>query len=130
MLLKKIMMATVLIAGTSPLFAYTPDLTIENKTIYPSTSVLNGGLCSTSILGADGITPPKSKKVIKGYQIRLACMLNLENCKADVYMTNNCTGDVISTVTLSVNTGIKAVTPPKNGFVIVTTPFSIQVDHV
>lgn len=125
---KKTIISILMIAGMNATASYAADLTIQNNTDNDSTSVINHGLCSTKVLGQDGITKARTTKVIKEFQLRLACMLSPENCKADVYMTNNCSGDIITTITFSTKSGIKSVTPPKHNYVVTHTPFSIKVD--
>lgn len=123
---KKIISASLMALVIVP-FASNASLTISNQTKHDSTTIVNSGFCSTKILGKDGITKPGETKVISDLKIRLACMTNLENCRADVYMTGDCTGDIISTVIFSIKTGIKSVSPPKDGYSVSYSPFSITV---
>lgn len=130
MSLKKTVLSSLLITGlTLPLFAQANDLTITNNTDQDSTSKINQGLCSKDILGPNGITYKHSTRVIKNVQIKVACMAKPEDCKADVYMTNNCTGSVITTIDFSVTKGIKGHTPVVNGYrLTVENPFKVTLD--
>jgi hypothetical protein len=103
---KTAQIAASLIIAALPFSANAAGLTIDNKTDFDSTSVLNNGACST-ILGADGITKAHTKKTVASSRVRLACLGHWSNCKAVVYMTNNCTGPAVATVYFDVNTGIK-----------------------
>lgn len=117
MSLKKTFLSSLLMVGLSlPLFAQANDLTITNNTDQDSTSRINQGMCSKDILGPNGITYKHSTRVIKNVQIKVACMAKPEDCKADVYMTNNCTGNVITTISYSVTKGILGHTPVLDGY--------------
>jgi len=100
--------ATIMFAAL-PFAAYADGLTIDNQTDFDSTSVLNNGACST-ILGADGITKAHTKKTVAPTKIRLACLGHWDNCKAVVYMTNNCSGPAVATTYFNVKTGVKKET--------------------
>ncbi|MBA3660554.1 MAG: hypothetical protein H0W64_02385 [Gammaproteobacteria bacterium] len=132
MSLKKTLLSTLLIASLCvPVFAHAGDLIIVNNTDKDSTSVINKGYCSTTIMGKDGITKARTTKIVKDLQLRMACMKNLDNCKADVYMTNDCTGPIAATVTLSVKTGIKQVGIAKDvPYKVTWTAFSIRVEQL
>lgn len=87
-------------------------LRITNNTDQDSTSKINGGSCSSSVLGEAGITRAHSTNEVSNAKIRVACVANRENCRADVYMTTVCEKSgqpKVATVILSVNTGIKEV---------------------
>jgi hypothetical protein len=127
MFVKKILLTGIATIGLSFSFLAHAELTVSNQTNQPSTSRINDGYCSTDILGADGITPPHTSKPIEDWKIDLACMGNYENCKADIYMTNNCTGPAISTVIFSKTSGIKYVSPPVAGYAITWSPFAITI---
>lgn len=128
MSVKKTIISSFLIAGMSiSAFAYAQKLTIFNNTDFPSTSRINGH-CSRDILGSAGVTPKRTKKDIEEWQLKLACMASPEKCIADVYLTNNCKGDPITTVTFSVSKGIINVTPPKNGYSETHQAFYIQIN--
>lgn len=98
-----------IIAFNLPLTALA-DLTIVNHTKKDSTSIINAGLCS-STLGEGGISRAgKPPLVVPDSLIKLACAGNLSNCVADVYMTSNCTGQKVGTVVFDIKTGTKSVT--------------------
>ena len=107
------------------------DLIIGNFTDKDSTCVINDSACST-ILGADGITKAGdhahhiNENVIK----YAACLGNWENCKADVYMTNNCTGPKIATVIFDVNKGVKSITMASASYKIAASGFTVNISGV
>lgn len=106
--------------------AYANDLTIINETNQDSTSRINDALfCSDAL--PNGVTYKHSKNVVPEMTMRVACTGKLDNCKADVYMALGCSGDLITTIYFSIYTGIKSMTPPKNGYQISYTPFSITM---
>lgn len=97
--------ATFLVA--LPIHAEAGDLVLNNRTDYDSTSIINNGACST-ILGEAGIARAHTEgNTVPDKKIRFACILNRHNCRADVYLTANCTGSKIFTVFFDVDSGIK-----------------------
>lgn len=110
MLVKKSLFSGLLAIGISlPLFAQAADLTIVNNTYCPSTTITNNGACST-ILGDSGVTKPHSTNVVTAAKIFIACIVNQKNCKADIYMTDDCTGPKVATVTFDIyDAGIKSI---------------------
>ena len=135
MVVRKKLLNTFLAISISslPVFAhagiYSPDLNIINNTDNFSTSIINNGACST-ILGDIGISKPNSKSTIPGSKVRLACILNTSNCSADVYMTNNCTGNKIATVTFDVNQGVKLVKMDTTAYLITGVGFDVYLNKV
>ncbi len=110
MLGKKLLLNTLLIMSVGGMsFAHAISLKTINHTHFDSTSVMNNGVCST-ILGDSGITPAGQEKDISDFLVKKACITNQLHCKADVYLTRNCSGPKVATVTLNVNTGIESVT--------------------
>jgi len=114
MFVKKMVFNTLFAIGMSlPVLAFAAnDLVITNDTNYPSTSKMNphkagGGVCTSSIPGIDGVTQPHQPKTTPNWQVRVACILDLENCQAFVYPNTNCSGNPIAKVVLSVSSGIK-----------------------
>ena len=101
---------SLFVLASFPLVA-SADLTIENHTKFDSTSIINGGACSNA-LGEPGISrgglPPL---VVPDSLIKLACgKEKINNCVADVYMTNNCSGKKVGTVKFSIISGTLSVT--------------------
>jgi hypothetical protein len=124
MSVKKNLFACLLIAGVSlPFSVQAGDLIIHNFTKHNSTTKTNKGYCSTEILGSvAGTTKAGETKPISEMQLKFACIGHLEDCVADVYMADNCGGDIISTVNFSVTTGIKGYTKPKYGYMVTVAP--------
>lgn len=126
---KKILIGTMAIFScTLSLTAFAMTLTIDNKTDFDSTTRANGGLCSSSVLGDAGITHPGHVNVITKNQLNLACMFNKKDCTADVYMSDNCSGDIVATVTMDVtDAGIKTVTIKNPNFIFDYSAFAITL---
>lgn len=95
------------------------DLTITNNSSEDSTSVINGNKCSSIVLGEKGITRAHSTNVVDNRAIVMACITSPFNCKADVYMTANCTGEKIATAYLHTKNGIDHVEMSSNKYSIV-----------
>jgi hypothetical protein len=110
MLSKKIKWMTALAILSTPLLAQAGDLSITNNTDLPSTSIINGGLCSNILPGGAGITQPHSTNVVPQAIMNAACWVNRDNCTADIYLTDNCTGDKEGRVVISTTSGIKSIT--------------------
>lgn len=112
-----------------PSFAMANDLTIINNTNAESTSVINNGACS-NILGPAGVTHAHSTNVVTEAFITKGCIFNKNNCKAEVHMTNNCTGPVIANVIFDVKTGIKQIETVANsdGYVVSGSGFTASFD--
>lgn len=104
------------------------DLVIQNNTNYYSSSVINGGMCSSNIPGGSGVTAPHSRNVVKDFIMRTACFQNSSNCQADVYMTNNCTGQIIATVFYDVNNGIKSITVKDSSYFVNSSAYYVEIN--
>jgi hypothetical protein len=116
------------------LFAYAGefaagDLTIVNNTKNFSTSVINNGPCST-ILGDIGVTKPNSTNTVPSSKVKFACSIHPSSCSADVYMTNNCTGSKIATVTFDVDKGIKSVKMDTPAYLITGVGFIVTLNSI
>lgn len=113
-MLKKIIsavVATTLIA--LPLLAQA-DLVIVNKTNHDSTSIINGGGCSADLLpDGKGITPAGQTNTIPSFGVSVAC-LGTFPCTGDVYMTNDCSGPVVATVTITEDNTVSDIQPGKD----------------
>lgn len=102
-------------------------LTIVNNTNHDSTSIINGGACSSS-LGPNGVTRKHSVNIVPDIILKTACLMSPNNCRADIYMTDNCSGPKIASAVFSVNTGIISITNPTGGYgVIKNGPFNITM---
>jgi hypothetical protein len=122
-MLKKIILLSSLIIST----AAHATLTIVNNTDFDSTCVVNDGMCSNE-LGDQGITHAHTSNLIEQIQLYIACGISTSNCKADVYMTPDCSGPVVGTVILDINEGITQVTDTGPYKLTATNPFEIHID--
>lgn len=98
-----------LIAMSLPVIAMATPLTIVNNTNQDSTSIINNGMCSNA-LGPSGITRAHQTNVVPDVVLQNACFFTPENCRADIYMTNNCTGPKVATAMFSLKRGITGIT--------------------
>jgi hypothetical protein len=104
-------------------------LKIQNNTNQDSTSIINNGLCSAKILGPkDGVTKAHGHSDITPFQLALACIGHSNDCHADVYMTNNCTGPIVGTVEFSTSTGIQSFNVLDPKYQLQGTGFYAQID--
>lgn len=127
---------TVLAAITSmvlaaPFAAQAANLVIVNNTDFDTTSIINNGACST-ILGKVGVTHPHSTNEVPGPTVRFACIANLHNCKADIYMTPNCKagGPSVATVYFDVDTGVKSISVIDTRYAITGNGFTTSISKV
>jgi len=125
---KLISVLAAISAGCLPLAAQASALTVVNNTDHDSTTVTNGFMCSSKLPGGNGITRAHTTNVISENTINIACLRNKENCKADVYMSNNCSGPIVATVIFSTKSGIKDVAMKSNTYHITAQGFYIQMD--
>lgn len=131
MSLKKILstgLFAISISGMSILAHGANSLTIVNNTAQDSTAIINNGGCSASVLGEKGITRAGKQNTIDSFIIWYACYASPANCKADVYMTSNCTGEKIATVVFDTNTGIKSISMLSNDYAFIGTGFSVHLN--
>lgn len=130
MSMKKATLIQLIALGISlPLSALAADLTIINNTSADSTSVINNGACS-DILGPSGITHPHATNVVPEKVIAKGCIFNKSNCKAEIHMSNNCSGPTVATVIFDIATGIKSVQPAANtyGYIVSGNGFTASFD--
>lgn len=128
--LNKILIITLSVfIGSMPIFAHAGSLTVVNNTNRDSTTVTNDFQCSDHLPGGKGVTKAHSTNVIPENTVNIACIKNKENCKADVYMSDNCSGTKVATVIFSTKTGIKG-SPViyDNAYQISGSGFYIQMD--
>ncbi len=123
-MLKKLSYFTSLILLATSAHA---DLNIINNTDFDSTCVVNDGMCSNQ-LGDEGITHAHSANLISQLELYIACGSNTWNCKADVYMTPDCSGPSIGTVILDINQGISQVTETGPYKIVALDPFQVQIN--
>ena len=102
---------TVLFVATSicialPFQAQAGDLIVNNRTDFDSTSATNGAICS-KILGNEGVSRAHTEhNVIPERKVKMACtILHKHDCRADVYMSANCTGRKVASVVFDVDKG-------------------------
>jgi hypothetical protein len=102
------------------------DLTITNKTSHDSASIINGGACSSTFLGDIGVTKAGQKNTISSFMLKIACYGHTTACRADVFMTRDCSGEKAGTVILDVVNGVVSVTNAA-GYEISASGFDITL---
>lgn len=133
-LVKKSVITSLLIMGTVslPVLAQAGDLYTSNNTKEYSTSIIHNpikNICSATLLGNKGITAPgEQNHKIPENDINLACM-SRSKCVADVYMTKDCSGPKIATVTFDVKTGIESIVMSSNAYKITGSGFNVQLNY-
>lgn len=126
---KKSLIGLMMFAMNIPSITLAASLTIINNTNYDSTSILNNGACS-DILGASGISRAHSTNIVPEATLNKGCIFNKVNCKAEVHMTNNCSGPAIATVIFDIKNGIKNVVPSNTpaGYSVTGSGFIASID--
>ncbi|GEM_PF-3852668 len=92
------------------------NLSLLNCTNKPSTVITNKGACSTSLPDGKGVTPANpyypscdntAAWIVPGGDVDTACKFGSSGgvCTADVYMTNNCSGGIVATIKLHLDSG-------------------------
>lgn len=123
---KMILSGLCLISLSVPFSLQAANLTIKNETNRDSTSIINHGACST-ILGSSGVTKAHTTNVVSESTLLKACFLNRTNCQADVYMSNNCSGQKVATAIFDVYTGLKSVQVFDSSYTFDGNAFSIII---
>ena len=105
------------------------SLTIRNHTNHDSTSIINDGRCSVDVLHEGGVTRKHTDKTIPAAALLAACLGHFSDCKADVYMTDNCTGAKVAVVHFSIYTGIiQPIVTLDPSYIMTGTGFEAQID--
>ena len=137
MSVKKSVFTSLLAVGivNIPMLAQANSLFITNNTNEYSTTIVKRAvrLCSTSVLGSNGITNPgEQNHEISDGNLHIACYKTEEHCVAEVYMTNNCTGPEVAEVTFSLTKGIGNgdISMKDNRYnIIADGPFRIRMEY-
>lgn len=132
--MKKGLTITLLAGFSAATLAYAAgpaadDLTIVNNTNYASTCVINRGACSANL--PHGITEPHSTNTVDKRTVGLACLANSTNCTADVYMTRDCSGQIVAKIIFDTKTGVKSVASMDSRYQLsydASNPFRAQMD--
>jgi hypothetical protein len=126
--MKKMMLGILITLGlaTIAMTAQAADLTIVNNTNKDSTSIINSGMCSSYLPG--GVTKAGETNTVPASIIRSACKKHETDCNADVYMSNNCSGNKIATVNFDITVGVKKISMLSKDYHISGSAFKIQID--
>lgn len=115
--MKKKLVAGLLFGLSLNVYAVS-NLVIVNQTNADSTARINGGLCSNDIPGGGGITYAHSTNTISASVIGGACFFTPHNCRADVYMTDDCSGPMIGSVLFDKNTGVQSISSTSSSYAL------------
>ncbi len=126
---KSICVIAASIISILPFQVNAQNLIINNRTDFDSTSIINNGLCS-SALGEVGISRAHTENnVVPESKLKFACKFNPKNCRADVYLTANCTGSKVATVLFDLDQGIKGASVYDSRYEISGTGYVITMSQ-
>ncbi len=86
-------------------FAAFADLTIKNNTNSPATAFAGNSPCSNAA-GDRGVMQPHGQVVIPDFLVGMYCT---SDCKAQVFMSKNCSGKSIATIVANKREGVKSI---------------------
>jgi hypothetical protein len=101
---KYLTMLGVIALSCTPFTAFA-DVTIQNNTNSPATAIAGLSPCSNAA-GEKGVIKPHGKVTIPDFLVGMYCT---NDCKAHVYMSKNCSGKSIATVTANKREGVKLI---------------------
>lgn len=117
--------AIVLSTASFAAYAKAQDMTINNNTNNVATASAGISPCSGSI-GDRGIIKPHNNVVIPSWAIGMYCT---SDCKAQVYMSKNCSGKSIATVTANVREGVKKIENHSvDGYQVAGSGFNMTIE--
>ncbi len=132
---KFVKLSVVLSALALPMSALADSLTIVNNTNAYITSTVNpgtsGSLCSSSMPGGYGITPPHSTKSIPSLAVVAACGFSHQHdCKADIHLSNDCSGPAIGRAMFDTSKGILEAGSNDTNYHITYSGFTATIDPI
>jgi hypothetical protein len=86
-------------------FAAFADITIKNNTSSAATAFAGNSPCS-SAAGDRGVMQPHAQVTIPDFLVGMYCS---SDCKAQVFMSKNCSGKSIATIVANKREGIKSI---------------------
>ena len=131
MMMKKFALISALAFSAFPLFAYADDISIMNNTNSPGTGYLSGKYsdspCSSDA-GTGGVIEPHSSIVLPEYVINLI-YCSISPCKGTIFMSTNCSGRKIATVTIDRRKGVTDITNHNvDGYIVSGGGSSISIN--
>ncbi|OGT44490.1 MAG: hypothetical protein A3F42_01570 [Gammaproteobacteria bacterium RIFCSPHIGHO2_12_FULL_37_34] len=131
MLFKKSVLVSFITLGIA-IFSHNAlaqDLYTTNNTKFDSTCRTNDFMCSTDILREDGVTRAGAqRKRTTGAQLKLACIKNLRDCKADIYMQDKCGGEKIAIIHFdTLGEGVKSIEMIDKSYLIIGSGFEVII---
>lgn len=105
------------------------DLTLINNTDHESTAILNNNHICSSWLGV--VTHPHDKSTVSASTLDLACGKNAAFCRADVYLTKDCSGPIVGVVYFDItNLGFISRSMNDSSYDIKGARFTVSMDKV
>jgi len=124
MKLKKLALLGAIAITAAPLAAQA-DITIYNNTNSPATAYVNNSPCSNAA-GSKGIIMPHQSISVPDWAANLFCS---HECTANVFMTKNCSGKSVASVTGNTRDGVKKVDNHHvNGYRVVGNGKSVTIE--
>lgn len=125
-------LTSVLACLALPVSALADALTITNNTNFTVTSTINpasGGICSSSMPGGLGVTPPHTTKTIPALAVMAACGISHQHdCQAAIHMTPDCSGPAVAMVNFDTSKGIMSVQLIDTSYKVSASGFTAVVD--
>ncbi len=118
-----------------PMSALADSLTIVNNTDSYITSTVNpdtkGSICSSTMPGGYGITPPHSAKSIPSLAVMAACGISHQHdCKADIHLSSDCSGAAIGRALFDTSKGILEAGTNDVKYRITYSGFTATIDPI
>lgn len=124
-MLKKITLLLGISLLSLPLCAYA-DLTVINDTNRDAAGKVNDSICSGNY-GDKGLIHAHTSVTVPENQLMMGCGSHLRDCKADIYMTNDCSGDKAGTIIFDVASGITHVESSEAYILLAANPYQVQI---
>ena len=87
------------------------DITIKNNTNSPATAFAGNSPCSNAA-GDRGVMQPHGQVTIPDFLVGMYCT---SDCKAQVFMSKNCSGKSVATIIANKREGVKSITNSDKG---------------
>lgn len=123
----KKLLSTVLLSYLGSTVAYANDVMLINNTSSVATALyksFDGDFCSSILGKAQGILAANGGKLPVTDQV-IYNNCSLDDCIADVYLSNNCKGNKVATITMSYKSG-----GIKNVINLKPDQYTIQWTHI
>lgn len=123
---KSLSILSAIAISVLPIAAFA-DITITNNTDSAATAYAGNSPCSNAA-GDRGVIQPHGKVVIADWIVGIYCT---NDCKAEIFMSKNCSGKSIATATANKREGVKSVVSHDDrpdGYRIVGTGKEVSIE--